>query len=383
MEAALAAAAGAQYIGLDFDWRRIEPNPGNYVWEEIDQVVALSKNYGFQLVPMLLYTPLWASTASFAPLDYHLAPPSDYADYRNFVYNVVRRYKPNGTSPLTHDGYGIKDWVIWNEPNVHTYKENPEPRESWTGSLEEYILLLRAGYEGAHAADPGTNVLNGGLADVFWASGESDLITSLERFYDPNGDGDAGDGGRPFFDTLNIHTYQIGKPDASWYKERLDGVIEVMDRFGDKQKAIWITETGYGSTEHDTMAEYQLVDEHIQGDAVSMIYRTCAAYPQVERVFWWSLRDYYAIAPVTKIAMEAHYGLIRTDWTPKQAYLTYSQLTGKTDRVTTMTFVADKDNTAIVEIPADVINRPGTYTVFVTLEGAIPTGVFTYEAADE
>lgn len=380
LDAALAAAAGAQYIGLDFDWRRIEPVPGNYDWKDVDQVVALAKEYGFQLVPMLLFTPRWASTKSFAPLDYHLAPPANYSDYRNFVYNVVRRYKPNGTSPLTHNGYGIKDWVIWNEPNVHTFQENPEPREFWIGSLEEYILLLRAGYEGAHAADPETNVLNGGLADVFWASGESDLITSLERFYDPDGDGDAGDGARPFFDTLNIHTYQIGKPDASWYQERLDGVLGVMDRFGDEQKAIWITETGYGSTGHDTIAENQLDDEHIQGDAVSMIYRTCATYPQVERVFWWSLRDYYAIAPVTKSAMEAHYGLIRTDWAPKQAFLTYSQLTGRTELVTTMTVVADKDNTAKVEIPSKIITQSGIYTVFITLEDVTTTGVFTYEA---
>jgi hypothetical protein len=378
-EMTLAAASGARYIGLDFDWQRIEPKPGRHNWEDTDEAVALAKRHGLRLVPMLLFTPRWASTASFAPLDHHHAPPIDYADYRAFVYAVVERYKPHGSSPLTNDGYGITDWVIWNEPNVRSHQEDPQPGDFWTGSLEEYLLLLRAGYEGAHAADPGCNVLNGGFADLFWMEPELYLVTALERFYDPNGDGYADDGARPFFDTLNIHTYQLGTPDAAWYTERLAAVLEIMERFGDGQKRIWITETGYGSV-RDPPADSPFVDEQTQAHAVRLIYEAVSAYPQVERVFWWSLRDYHANAAASNEAMEGHYGLLRANFEPKPAYLAFGRLTGRLGQVLTMTASTDEQGIAHLNVPASFVTQPGEYVAFVTLDEAAPTVVVSYDA---
>ena len=372
-EIALAAAAGARYIGLDFEWRKLEPAPDQFVWTDLEEVMALAKRHGVQLVPMLLYTPRWASTAPYAPLDTHRAPPADVNDYRDFVYAVVSRYKPHGASPLTKDGYGITDWVVWNEPNLRSQGG------FWTGSPEEYLQLLRAGYEGAHAADPDCNVLNGALADLFWDDGESDLITALERLYDPNGDGDASDGGRPFFDTLNIHTYQTGTPKADWYTGRLQAVMQVMDRFGDSQKPVWITETGYGSIT-GPVADSPYVDEETQAEAALLIYETCSAYPRVERVFWWSLRDYYSDASATNLAMEAHYGLLRANFAPKLAYLAYGRLTGNFDRVLTLGSETDVKGTAGLTVPASFVSRPGRYVVFAgtgvsIVEGQGKTGL--------
>jgi GH35 family endo-1,4-beta-xylanase len=377
-EIALAAASGARAIGLDFAWRRIEPRDDDYTWDETDKVVALAKRHDLRLVPMLLYTPRWASTASFAPLDYHRAPPDDYEDYRDFVYAVVDRYQPHGASPLTSDGYGITDWVIWNEPNIRPEGEAPAPGEFWTGSLEEYVQLLRAGYEGAHAADPDCNILNGALADVFWEAGELDLVTSLERFYDPNGDGDTADGGRPFFDTLNVHTYQSGDPDPSWYTDRLEAILRLMTRFGDEDKPIWITETGYGTaTALEENSPY--VDEETQAKAVSLIYETCSAYPQVERVFWWSLRDYHSNTSATNRAMEAHYGLLHANFALKPAYLAYARLTGSGGDVLKLNGVTDEDGVAQVEVPASFVAQPGSYVVFAELDRSTRAAVSTYE----
>jgi GH35 family endo-1,4-beta-xylanase len=379
-EMGLAAASGARYIGLDFSWRRIEPQPGQYDWTGTDRVVALAKQYGLRLVPMLLYTPIWASTAPYAPLDYHRAPPTDYGDYREFVYQVVNRYKPHGTSRLTADGFGISDWVIWNEPNARSRQESPGPGSFWTGTIEEYSLLLRAGYEGAHAADPGCNVLNGALADVFWAENDLDLITALERLYDPNRDGNAQDGGRPFFDTLNVHTYQLGEPDEAWYRERIEAIQQVMERFGDAQKPIWITETGYGSIEIPVPGVPYL-DEQAQADAVRLIFETCAGYSRVERVFWWSLRDYYVNATAANQAMEAHYGLVRSSFEPKPAYLRYGQLTGHLDKIVTLTGVTDVTGAASIQVPASFVDQEGIYVAFVKLDGIAPVLVATYEAS--
>lgn len=379
-EIALAAASGARVIGLDFDWRRIEPKRDEYIWDETDKVVALAKRYDLRLAPMLLYTPRWASTMHFAPLDYHRAPPTDYDDYREFVYAVVNRYKPHGASPLTSDGYGITDWVIWNEPNVRPGQNAPAPGEFWTGSLEDYVQLLRAGYEGAHAADPDCNVLNGALADVFWEAGELDLVTSLERFYDPNGDGDTADGGRPFFDTLNVHTYQAGVPDPAWYEERLEAILRVMSRFGDEDKTIWITETGYGTaTAPGESSPY--VDEETQANAVPLIYEACSDFTRVERVFWWSLRDYYSNASETNRAMEAHYGLLQANFAPKPAYLAYARLTGSVGDVLRLSAVTDEEGVAQVEVPASFVAQSGRYVLFAELDRSTRAAAVVYEAS--
>lgn len=380
-DVALASALGARYVGLDFSWRRLEPEPGEYAWEETDAMVRLAKEQGLRLAPMLLYTPRWASTAPFAPLNYHHAPPTDYADYRDFVYAVVERYKPYGRSPLTADGYGIRDWVIWNEPNVRSEGELPEPGAFWTGSLKDYLLLLRAGYEGAHAADPGCNVLNGGLADLFWTEPEPStyLPSALGRFYDPNGDGDPEDGGRPFFDTLNIHIYQLGAPDPAWYQARLEAIVEIMARFGDGQKPIWITETGYGAVPSPT-ATAPLVGEGAQAAGVLAAYQTLAAFDQVERVFWWNLRDYYDNPPATSAEMEGHYGLLRAGYTPKPAFAAYGQLTGQLGEVLMLSAVTDAQGRAYVQVPASLVSRPGRYLLFVVVDGLRPAAVGMYDA---
>lgn len=368
-EIALAASAGAQAISLDFEWRNIEPEPGQFTWEATDRAVALASRYGLRLVPILMYTPRWASSAAYAPLDYHLAPPVNLRDYRDFVYAVVNRYKPPQASE-----FGIRDWIIWNEPNVSASPHIPRPGNFWTGSLGEYIQLLRAGYEGAHAADPNSNILNGGLADVFWAEGEADLITSLERLYDPNGDGDAGDGGRPFFDTLNIHIYPTGVPDSGWYTTRLEAVTSVMKRFGDGDKLIWITETGFGSVANPAL-DSPYLSEGAQADGVRLVYETMAAYPLVERVFWWSLREYYHDASSTNEEMEAHFGLLRASFAPKPAYLAYARLTGHLDQAVTLSATTDSEGTARMIIPAELFAQPGYYVLFVSAEQLPGTAV--------
>ncbi len=369
-EILLAAASGAESIGLDFDWQRIEPQAGQFDWTETDAVLALARQYNLRLVPMLLFTPQWASSAAQAPLDYHRAPPTDFNAYRDFVYAVVERYKPYGTSPLTADGYGIRDWGIWNEPNVNPAGQAPLPGAFWTGSLEAYIQLLRAGYEGAHAADPGCNVLNGALADVYWQAGEADLATALERFYDPNGDGDASDGGRPYFDTLNIHIYQLGAPEIGWYTQRFEIVERIMRRFGDDDKPIWVTETGYGTasppdTAIDDASPY--VDEATQAEAVRLVYQAMAEHPRVERIFWWSLRDYYHDASAANQAMEAHYGLLRSDFSPKPAYWAFARLAPGSRSALKLGGLTDENGAASFVIPADFAAQPGRYVVFAAL----------------
>lgn len=373
LEIRLAAAAGAKYIGLDFEWSRIERARGRFDWQETDEIVALAKKYGLKLLPMLMSTPRWASSAPYAVLDYRRSPPVDYNDYRRFVHQVVSRYKPHGISPLTADGYGITDWVIWNEPI------NCTSPKSWNAGLREYIRLLKAGYEGAHSADQRCNVLNGGLADIFWKRPECALDRAVALLYDPNGDGDLSEGAKSYFDTLNLHTYQLAPPTAEWYRGRIQGVLEVMNTYGDGDKKIWLTETGYGSAEVEDGAWREgppFFPEALQASAVPLVYEACAQFEQVERVFWWSLRDYYVDYSPTNEAMEAHYGLLRANFAPKPAYLAYAQMAGKIGETFAFEQEIGGKGELRIKIPASFISKEGTYIVFAWLDDGLAEVAF-------
>ena len=386
LETLLAAASGAQMIGMDFDWKKIQPKAGQYDWSATDAAVRLAKKYGLRIAPMLVFTPEWASSAPFAPLDFYRAPPVRSSLYRDFVYQVVQRYKPGGILPETQDGYGITDWVIWNEPNVQPAGQDPFPLNFWYGSLESYIELLRAGYDGAHAADPRANVLNAGLADVYWKPGQVDLLTSLERFYDPNGDGNAADGGRPFFDTLNLHIYPGSAPDKRWYQDRLDAVLRLMERFGDSDKKIWVTETGYGSSramspgQPPPEGELPLLAQEDQAEAVRMIFEVLAEYPQVERVFWWSLRDYFVNDSRVNQSMEGHYGLVRANFYPKPAYFAYLKQASGMDLLDWQVVSLAASGRMDVSIPVEVGRQPGAYLVLAWLDSPEQDATFSIPA---
>ncbi|PKN88410.1 MAG: hypothetical protein CVU46_01190 [Chloroflexi bacterium HGW-Chloroflexi-8] len=376
-EMALVAATGARYIGMDFEWGKIEKEQGKYDWSGPDDAVRLAKQYGLTIVPMLLFTPQWASPTSFAPLDYKSIPPVDEKQYRDFVFQVVNRYKPFGQSTYVKDGYGISDWVIWNEPNVQPQGKDPLPGNFWIGELEAYIQLMRAGFEGAHAADPSCNVLNGGLADVYWRQGEADLVTAVERLYDPNGDGDAGDGARPYFDTLNIHIYPpvnlTPEEINDWLQYRIDAISRVMDRFGDDGKKIWVTETGFGSVpssnnlnETPQPDNLMWLDEKGQSDSMLIMFEKYVQFPKVETVLWWSLRDYYINQTGENQAMEAHYGLVNADFSPKSSYLAYARMVGGMDILFSSEINIGSFGRQMVVIPKNVISRAGNYLVVVT-----------------
>jgi hypothetical protein len=152
-----------------------------------------------------------------------------------------------------------------------------------------------------------------------------------------------------------------------------------MDRFGDAQKPIWITETGYGSIVVPT-ASSSFVDERTQAAAVPLVYQATSAYPQVERVFWWNLRDYHDNAAPTNLAMESHYGLLRASFEPKPAYLAYGRMTGRLDQTLSLSAVTDGSGAARIKVPASFVAQPGEYVAFIALDGAAPAVVVTYQA---
>jgi len=112
---------------------------------------------------------------------------------------------------------------------------------------------------------------------------------------------------------------------------------------------------------------------------VRLVYETCAAFPQVQRVFWWSLRDYYQDGSAANQAMEAHYGLLRANFAPKPSYLAYGDLTGSVGETLVLTTTTDERGIARLVVPSSFVTRRGKYVVFAWSDDRTRAAAGVYE----
>lgn len=344
--------SGAGYIRIFFSWRDLQPQDADhYYWDYMDAMMIAAHDRGIDVLANVLDTPSWAVAAvNRSQYDAYAFPPEQNDDLERFVQAVVARYGPGGELSRQQgwdDGYGITAYEIGPEYNVGRIEASgPMQFTGWMGDLDQYVDYLKAGHDGVKALCSQCLVLSGGAADnvspeyqaqtdpsgtrqYLW-QGVEDLYRAIQSRH-PD-DPDAAD---RYFDVLNIHTYQwftfsnAGRspdsfrnysfPDAYWYRDRINNVIGVMERYGDADKKIWLTEVAYASEDNgDPNRGY--LPESGQSGALKMIYRESGRFPQVERVFWWSGVDGCTYS-----------GLLRRDLSPKPAFRMFTVLSHRND----------------------------------------------------
>ncbi len=227
------AAAGFTYIRQPFFWYEIEPEPGVYwdakwgvsTWEKYDRIVRLARERGLEIIARLDKPPRWAREGQPYLDECPDGPPTDYEDYARFVATVVSRYRGQ-----------IKYVQIWNEPNL---------RNEWGCQPIDpaaFTRLLALAYRAAKAADPDVLVLMPGLAPTDQTGPEnlSDLLF-LEGMYQA--------GAAPYFDIASAMVYGYGYPPSDrrveFARNNFSRVIqtrEIMERYGDGHKPLWVSE---------------------------------------------------------------------------------------------------------------------------------------------
>ncbi|MHB9054283.1 MAG: hypothetical protein ACYC5F_09925 [Thermoleophilia bacterium] len=344
-------AAGVKYVRVFFPWDDIQSRgPGSFSWDYYDAIVYAARQHGLKVVAGLVYAPAWAVAPEHRfEQDSYAYPPVDNADYTRFVEAAVKRYMPGGGLAQEQgwdDGYGVTDFEMGHEYNVGRIFQSEGNLffAGWLGTLDQYVDLLKAGHDQVKAVCGYCTVLNGATGDdvppayptprtdpgvqrqTVW-QGVEDLYENI-RLRNP-GDPD------PFskyFDVLNIHTYQwrmltaqgqlpdiygsYSFPDAKWYSDRLSRVVDVLRRYGDSGRDIWLTETSYASADSGDPFAGNLTEDG-QAEALRIAFGQAAAFPQVKKVFWWYAFD-----------VKYRVGLIRDDLSPKPAFDAYARLTG-------------------------------------------------------
>lgn len=125
-----------------FRWDDGEPENDRFEFAGYDVQVALAKEHGCELLPMVGYDVAWAQQV---PGEDSSIRPADFEDY---AFHVAEHFCAD-----------IRTYEIWNEPNLYVFWE-PEPDPA------AYGALLKAAARGIRAACPGARVGTGGVA--FW-----------------------------------------------------------------------------------------------------------------------------------------------------------------------------------------------------------------------
>jgi hypothetical protein len=236
-----AKAAGAKYFRCAFSWNGIEPERGQFQWKFWDMLVEEAQRAGIELIPYVAYVPEWAARTKE---DFWTQPPKDFRWYADVMRAIVTRYKGR-----------IHTWEIWNEPDL---------REYWRGSAEEFAELVKVAVAAIRETDPSVVVVLGGMS-----RGPAEFYRKLHAA-----------GVERYVDVVAMHAYP-----ESWDEERaeaiyydwLDEMWKLIQESGSGND-LWLNEAGY--------ADYRETKNKASkyGTSVYFAYEHSAAY-QAEFLF--------------------------------------------------------------------------------------------------
>jgi polysaccharide biosynthesis protein PslG len=299
----LMARSGVESVRTVFDWTAIEPVPGAYTFARTDRIVRLAAGRGLAVLPIVLYTPLWASTN---PTDArpNLFAPRDPGLYARLMTALVGRYGPRGSFWSQNPSVRrtpIRAWQLWNEPAADFFWRSAPYQRT-------YPVLLRAGYRAVHAADRGAQVVLGGLAglsnDTPWGE-----MKALYR-----------NGARGAFDVVAVHPFSLDRSAAGSVSRVLAIVQRVraeMRRRGDGRKPIWLTELSWPASKGRIPRSARI---GLETTATGQAQRLAAMYTRlardrrlrISRAFWYTWSSYYVPRSVDGFATSFQYsGLTR------------------------------------------------------------------------
>jgi hypothetical protein len=271
----------------DFEDRRnMETTGAISAWRKYDRIVDLADELGLELILRIDRAPNWASQEDRQKPAFEeglerdgssTGPPDNYSDYSAFVSTVVDRYRGK-----------VRFFQLWNEPNLKNEWNWQEP------DPEEFAHLLRLSYAAAKAANPDAVILFPSLAPVDGLDKRAPMteLEYLDAVYKA--------GAKDSFDIMSAQAYGLGQPPDEhrylWVRSgdnwvwsrpidtrtdvsRLVLVREVMERNGDGDKPIWVSEFGWNSAPESIPEERRTV----WGEPVSEEQKATYLIDQIER----------------------------------------------------------------------------------------------------
>ncbi len=298
-------------------WRDVEVSKGRYEWGQLDEVVDTLNRARINVMLSIVKAPYWAT-----PNGADDGTPTNAQDFGDFMRAIASRYKGK-----------VLAYELWNEANL----------AAETGGRINpafHVQLLKAGYLGIKGVDPGAVVVMGALSPTGVNNPQLaiDDLVYLDQLYKVN-DGEV----RNYFDVLGSHPYGMSNPPDTLYSEgkigpdnkfinhdsfyfrRFEQQYAIMQRYGDGEKQVWLTEWGWGSDfRPDGYQEFNTVTEALRAKYVTdAILQMRARNPYMGVTFLWNLNwsiigNWYD-GP-------SHYSIINPDYSKRPVYDALKQL---------------------------------------------------------
>jgi hypothetical protein len=221
-------AAGIGVIRQTLDWAAYEIAPNNYDFTGFDNFVAAAAQHNIRVLPVLFDPPTFRSSRPKSHPARGTYFPKVLSDLGDFGAVVAERYGPDGTFWLSHTdlpNLPFTAYQIWNEPNLPVYAP-PKP------SASKYVAMLKAAGPPIKAVDPNAEIVTAGLPDSRLS--KPNLYKYITQMYQA--------GAKGSFDTLGINPYA---PTASSLISKLKRIRGIMNRFGDANASLRVTELGW------------------------------------------------------------------------------------------------------------------------------------------
>jgi hypothetical protein len=277
---------GVDILRQTFDWSTIEPSRGHFRLATTDRFVLATARYGIAVLPILFNAPRWATGKTRPARSNVVDPPRAPTSMAAFARVMVRRYGTTGSLWRQNPDVPkvpIRDWQVWNEPNLPQYWGNQPDAAA-------YAKLLRAVARAIHTSDHGARVLSAGLSDSKLGVPFTTYVRALYAA-----------GARGSFDVFALHPYSSS---ARGVLAAVEGTRALMRHHGDARKPVWITEMGWASAgppspfTFDPLGQAQLVATSIQllaakrrelGIAGFVYFAWKDGYPYPGRSDFWGL----------------------------------------------------------------------------------------------
>jgi hypothetical protein len=287
-------------------WGGVQSAPGAALdWSHYDSIVGHAAQNGIRVLPTIYSSPSWAAPRPSAP------PSSGHMDdFQAFVRAAAERYGSNGAFWAQNPGIPkmpITDWQIWNEVNSPSFWY-PKP------NARDYVDLLRVAHDGIKDGDPSARIVMSGLFLTPRIHNGVFVTKFLPQIYRA--------GGKNLFDAVAIHPYATTPSNAVL---DLKEVRQIMARFGDRRKPLWVTEVGWGTGGSPNTA--LTVSARKQASYVTQTFNQMAANRgrlRLAGVIWYSFQD------LPGSIWFNHTGLFDTDFTPKPSWRAFTAITGGT-----------------------------------------------------
>jgi len=287
-------------------WGIVQSAPGSALdWSHYDAIVGRAAQNGIRVLPTIYSSPSWAASRPNAP-----PSPAHLDEFQAFVRAAAERYGSNGSFWTQNPGIPkmpITDWQIWNEVNSPSFWY-PKP------NAREYVDLLGVAHDGIKAGDPSARIVLSGLFLTPRIHNGIFVTKYLPQLYRANA--------KPLFDAVAIHPYATTPHNAVL---DLKEVRQIMARFGDKRKPLWVTEVGWGTGGSPNTA--LTVNARTQARYVTQTFDQMAANRnrlRIAGVVWYSFMD------LPGSIWFNHTGLFTTDFTPKPSWRAFTAVTGGT-----------------------------------------------------